>query len=339
MTEIHTLTAYFAERQRSRGRFLADALLEVCAREHVAASICLRGIAGFGTTHVLRTDRSLTLSEDPPVTVTAADRPERIRALADAVVELPARGLITLERSWVAPGAPPGDEAVRLSLLLGRKQQVAGAPGFVTVCEILHRRGFVTADVFLGVDGVVAGQRRRARFFGHNTDVPVLVTGVGARAQAVAAIDELVTLVDTTPISIAPVVVCKVEGRTVADPPGNWRSHKLTVHTNEDSRDDGRPVHRELTARLRATDHAAGATTLRGLWGFRGGQRPHGDRVLQIGRHVPVTTTLLGTGSKLADDYAVVDRVTAEHGVVTCEPVPALIAVHDGRRQGTLTLD
>lgn len=339
MTEIHTLTAYFTERQRAGGRFLADALVDLCAREQVAAGICLRGIAGFGTTHVLRTDRSLTLSEDPPVTVTAADSPERIRALADAVVALPQRALITLERGWLAPDAPSGDAPVRLSLLLGRKQPVAGAAGFVAVCEILHRRGFVTADVFLGVDGAVAGQRRRARFFSRNVDVPVLVTGVGPRSQALAALDELTTMLDTALISIAPVVVCKVEGRTVAEPPGDWRSHKLTVHTNEDSRHGSKPVHRELMARLRAIDHAGGATTLRGLWGFRGSQQPHGDRFLQMGRHVPVTTTLITTDATVAADYAVVDDVTAEHGVVTCEPVSALIAVHDGRRRGGLALD
>lgn len=339
MTEILTLTAYFAERQRSGDRFLADKLLELCAREQVAASICLRGIAGFGTTHVLRTDRSLTLSEDPPVTVTAADRPERIRALADAVVHSTERGVITLERSRLAPDAPTGDGPVRLSLLLGRKQSVADAPGFVAVCDVLHRRGFVTADVFLGVDGTVAGQRRRARFFSRNTGVPLLVTGVGHRAQAVAASDELTTLLHTALISIAPVTVCKIDGRTVAEPPDDGTFHALTVHTNEDARHGGRPVHRELMARLRGTDHAGGATTVRGLWGFRGDQRPHGDRVLQIGRHVPVTTTLLSTRATAAADYAVVDEATAEHGVVTCEPVAAMIAVHDGRRRGTLTLD
>ncbi|MEH3142688.1 MAG: DUF190 domain-containing protein [Mycobacterium kyogaense] len=314
MTEIHTLTAYFAERQRTDGRFVADALAELFARDNVAASICLRGIAGFGTTHVLRTDRSLTLSEDPPVTVTVADRPERIRALSDGVVTLAQRGLITLERSWLAPEVPTGDEPVRLSLLLGRKQPAAGAPGYVAVCEVLHRRDFVTADVFLGVDGTVSGQRRRARFFSSNTDVPVLVTGVGPRAQASAALDELTALLGTALISIAPVVVCKVDGRTVAEPPGHWRSRKITVHTNEDTRYGGRPVHRELMTRLRATEHAGGATTLRGLWGFRGDQRPHGDHFLQLGRHVPVTTTLLSSGGAAAADYAVVDQVTAEHG-------------------------
>lgn len=339
MTELHTLTVYFAERQRSGSRFLADALLELFERERVAASICLRGIAGFGTTHVLRTDRSLTLSEDPPVTVTAVDTPERIAALAEAVVGLSARGLVTVERSWLAPDAPPSEGPVRVSLLLGRKQPVAGAPGYAAVCDVLHRRGFVTADVFLGVDGTVSGQRRRARFVSRNSEVPMLITGIGSRAQAMAAVDELSALLDGALIGLAPTLVCKVDGSTVAAPPDHWLGYKLTVHTSEDTRHDGRPVHRELMADLRASDHAGGATTLRGLWGFRGDQRPHGDRFLQLGRRVPVTTVVLSTGATVAADYAVIDQVTAEHGVVTCEPVPALIAVHDGRREGRLTLD
>ncbi|TRW77588.1 DUF190 domain-containing protein [Mycolicibacterium sp. 018/SC-01/001] len=337
MTEILTLTAYFAERQRSGGRFVADALLETCAGDDIAASVCLRGIAGFGTTHVLRTDRSLTLSEDPPVTVTAADSPDRIRELAEKVVALPQRGLITLERGWLAPDAPSWDGPVRVSLLLGRKQPLAGAPGFVTVCDVLRRHDFAVADVYLGVDGTVAGERRRARFLSRNSDVPVLVTGVGPGAQALAAAAELTGLLDSVPIGIAPVLVCKVDGRTVARPPADRGIQKLTVHTNEDTRHTGRPVHRELTARLRATDHAGGATTMRGLWGFRGGQRPHGDHLLQLGRHVPVTTTLITT--TVAADYAVVDELTAEHGVVTCEPIAGMIALHDGRRRGTLALD
>ena len=33
-----------------------------------------------------------------------------------------------------------------------------------------------------------------------------------------------------------------------------------------------------------------GATCLRGIWGFHGDHAPHGDRLLQLRRHVPVVT-------------------------------------------------
>jgi len=42
------LTAYFAERDRSGGQFLGDALLGVCERHGLATTILLRGAEGFG---------------------------------------------------------------------------------------------------------------------------------------------------------------------------------------------------------------------------------------------------------------------------------------------------
>ena len=48
----------------------------------------LRGIASFGPRHIVRTDESLSMSEDLPVTIAAVDTPEVIGALADDVVAL-----------------------------------------------------------------------------------------------------------------------------------------------------------------------------------------------------------------------------------------------------------
>ena len=65
------LTSYFAERQRAvgkgnqEGRFLADAMLDLFGTSNVATSVMLRGIASFGPSHELRSDVSLSLSEDP----------------------------------------------------------------------------------------------------------------------------------------------------------------------------------------------------------------------------------------------------------------------------------
>ena len=98
MTAVLTLTAYFAERERSGDRFLADAVLDLIERRRVGSSVMLRGIASFGPTQVSRSDRSLSLSEDPPVTITAVDTADRITALADEVATLIGRGVITQQR-------------------------------------------------------------------------------------------------------------------------------------------------------------------------------------------------------------------------------------------------
>ena len=64
--ECLKLSAYFGERQREGRRFVAETMLSLYEQRRVATSIVLRGIAGFGSRHHLRTDQSLSLSEDPP---------------------------------------------------------------------------------------------------------------------------------------------------------------------------------------------------------------------------------------------------------------------------------
>ena len=93
------LTSYFGERHRSEGAFTADALIELYGRHEIAASILLRGTEGFGLKHHLRTDRSLTLSEDLPLIAIAVDTRSRIEAVLPQAVQLNRTGLVTLERA------------------------------------------------------------------------------------------------------------------------------------------------------------------------------------------------------------------------------------------------
>ena len=89
----------------------------------------LRGIASFGPRHVIRSDQSLTLSEDPPVAIAAVDTAATIGALVDDVVEMTPRGLITLERARLLGGdLPDGGDAVKLTLYLGRRRASTAHP-------------------------------------------------------------------------------------------------------------------------------------------------------------------------------------------------------------------
>ena len=97
MTEYQKLTTYFGERQRSGGAFVADALLELYGRHEIAASILLRGTEGFGLKHHLRTDRSLSLSEDLPLVAVAVDTRPRIEAVLGPALALNRSGLVTVE--------------------------------------------------------------------------------------------------------------------------------------------------------------------------------------------------------------------------------------------------
>lgn len=336
------LTAYFAERQRSGSQFLAEAMLEVFAQRRVATSVMLRGIAGFGRHRIIRTDESLTLSEDPSVTVAAVDRPEVINGLLDDVVAMTAGGLITLERAQLIDGTDAGvtlppdtGDAVKLTIYVGRNRRADGVPTYKAVCDVLRANGFAGASAFLGVDGTAHGERQRAHFVARNVDVPVMIVAIGTAAQVRSSRDQLAALLERPLVTVERTRLCKREGTLLAPPPampdadGHGRPlwQKLTVSTDEASRQHGAPIHRTLVRRLWESGSATGATVLRGIWGYRGEQEPHGDKLIQLGRQVPVATVIVGSPSNIARSFEIVDAVTGAVGVVTCERVPTLIGV------------
>jgi PII-like signaling protein len=344
------LTTYFGERHRAAGRFLADAQLDLFAERRLATSVLLRGAEGFGQKHQLRTDRLLTLSEDLPLVSVAVDTRDRIESVLDDLRSVQHSGLITLERARmlrgeIGPVVLPEElhEATKLTIYVGRRERVYRVPAFVAVCDLLHRRGIAGATVLLGVDGTAHGDRRRARFFGRNPDVPLMIIAVGSGERIGRVLPELGALLQRPVLTLERVRLCKRSGELVERPhalPGVdghgmaiWQ--KLMVFTSEDAQHDGMPVHRAVVQRLRRSG-ARGATALRGIWGFAGADVPHGDRLLQLGRRVPVLTVVIDSPERIAASFDLIDEITGQHGVVSSEMVPALAAV--GGEDGGLGL-
>jgi PII-like signaling protein len=338
------LTAYFAERLRSGDRFLADALLDLFGETAVHTSIVLRGIASFGPRHELRSDQSLSASENSPIAIAAIDRADRIAPLADRAAAMTPRGLITLERARLIGAEPPG--TVKLTIYVGRQDRASGQPAHQAVCAVLHRHGFAGAAVFLGVDGTRSGQRRRAKFFSRNVDVPVMVIAVGTGPQATAAIPEIEAVLRNPLLTLERVQLCKRDGQLLARPAalpatddnGHPLWQKLMVHTSEATLHDGVPIHRAIVQRLFDTNVATGATVLRGIWGFHGDHDPHGDKMIQLARQVPVTTIVVDSPERIAASFDIIDGLTGRHGLITSELVPALVSIDDDRRRGQTAL-
>jgi PII-like signaling protein len=330
VTEYQKLTSYFGERHRSGGAFVADALLELYGRHEIAASILLRGTEGFGLKHHLRTDRSLTLSEDLPLVAVAVDTRPRIEAILGPALALNPTGLVTLEGARLlddtAVAGP--DEETKLTVYLGRQERVYRVPAFVAVCDLLHRRGVDGATALLGVDGTAHGRRQRAAFFSRNAEVPMMIIAVGAGEQISRVLPELGALLRRPLFTLERVQVCRRDGRNLALPSGTGPSgdspwQKLMVYTSEVMKHQGQPVHRAIVRRLRSAG-ISGTTTLRGIWGFHGDHTPHGDRLLQLGRHVPAVTIVIDTPDRIGRAYAVIGELTSERGLVTCETISRL---------------
>lgn len=355
------LTSYFGERDRVDGVLLSDRLLDLFGEQRVLASVLLRGAEGFGARQHTRTDRLLTLSEDLPVVSIAVDRRERIEALLDRVLSIKRRGLLTLERARVLDAGADPDvragaddidagvgvegvgalalsagprEASKLTIYVGRHERIGRAPAFVAITDLLHSCGFSGVTVLLGVDGTRSGQRLRARFLARNVAVPVMIVAIGSRARIADALPRLQALPPGSLMTLERVRVCKRDGELLAVPhelPGTdehglalWQ--RLTVYSSQAATHEGRPLSLEIVRRLRAQG-AAGATSLRGVWGFHGAHAPHGDRLLQVRRHVPVVTSVIDTPERIASAFAVIDELTAERGLVTSEMVPAVMVV------------
>jgi PII-like signaling protein len=343
------LSVYLAERRRTREGFVSDVLLGLYEQHRIASSVVLRGIGGFGTGRHLRTDESLTLSEDPPVVVLAVDTRKAVEALLDPVLAIKQRGLLTLERARllrddIGPLELPDDlhEAVKLTIYVGRKERVYGVPAYVAICDLMSRRQLAGASVFLGVDGTAHGQRQRASFFGRNPDVPMMIVAVGSGELIGRVLPELGGLLRRPMITLERVRVCKRDGELLERPhalPGVdehglplWQ--KLMIYTSESARHGGLPIHRALIQRLRRRQTPDGATVLRGIWGFHGDHQPHGDKLLSLIRHVPVVTVIVDTPANIAECFDVVDELTQHEGLVTSEMVPALVSDEGDTGQG-----
>jgi PII-like signaling protein len=330
------LTSYFGERQRTGNGFIADALLGLYGQHEIAASILLRGTEGFGLKQHQRTDRSLTLSEDLPLVTVAVDTRPRIEAILGDAVRLTGSGLVTLERARMLTddiSAADLRESTKLTIYLGRQERVYRVPAFVAVCDLLHRRGIAGATVLLGVDGTAHGQRQRAAFFSRNAETPMMVISVGSGEQISRVLPELGALLRRPLLTLERVIICKRDGEHLGTPaalPGTDQTgmpvwHKLMVYTSEAALSEGQPIHRAIVRRLREAG-VSGATTLRGVWGFHGDHPPHGDRLLQVGRRVPVVTVVVDTPERIATAFSVIDELTVQRGIVTSETVPAIRA-------------
>jgi PII-like signaling protein len=305
------LTSYFGERDRTGGTFVADAVGAIYARHNVQTSVVMRGAGGFGAKHHLHTDRQLTLSEDLPVVSVAVDEPARIESARAEIESLSFGGLVTVERARMQ--AIPGEPA-KLTIYVGRQGRVRGRPAYRAIVDQLHDAGVAGATVLLGVDGTVHGERQRAGFFSRNADVPLMVISVGDGDRIAQATRQLEAMLPHPLITFERIQVCKRDGARLSDPTpapaGSWQ--KLMVYAGE---------YTSLVRRLRAAG-AAGATTLRGIWGYHGDHRPHGDTLWQLRRRVPVVTVVVDTPARTQRWFEIVDEVTAETGLVTSEAVP-----------------
>jgi PII-like signaling protein len=330
------LTVYFGDSLTTGTKLTSDALVDCFAHRGVAVSALYRGIEGYGISRRIHTARFPDISTDLPLVAVAIDTPATIRALISDVDQIVPRGLVTLERvrlvaeddlAQVEIPSGPG-RGGKLTVYCGRAERADGKSAYRSVVDLLHRQGAAAATVLLGVDGVYRGRRSRAGLLTRNAAVPLAVVGVGETEVLARVVPLLSEYLPRPLVELEGVALLKREGAPV-DPlpsvrvsdeeyPAVWQA--IAVYARHTAHVEGRTLHTELTRTLR---HAAvaGATTIRGEWGFLGDDAPYGDR-FGMASHVPTYTIFIDHPAKIAAVWPLVDELTAEHGVVTSVLVP-----------------
>jgi PII-like signaling protein len=354
VTEALKLWVYFGDSQLTGAELTSDALMDCLASHEVAVSALCRGIEGFGLNRRIHTERFPDVSTDLPLVACAVDSRERIEALLDDVDRVVTDGLVTLEHARLARGdelahaafpTGPGRSA-KLTIYCGRAERAAHRrrQAYREVVEILRRHGAAGATALLGVDGTYHGRRQRAAFHSPR-HAPLMIISVGRPETLAAALPELNQALERPLVTLEGIAQLKHDGEQLEALPRDggrdrmglsvWQT--IRVYTRQSAQVDGRALYTELTRRLREGG-AAGATTVRGHWGFASDERPHGDRFARLTSHAPTYTTYIDRPTRVAELWPVIDEVTSEHGIVTSLFVPAYRERRGERVAGGLRL-
>jgi PII-like signaling protein len=330
------LSVYFGESVTAGPDLASDALMRALQRRGIATAALLRGIEGFGMNRRIHAQRFPDVSTDLPLLAVAVGARMRIEAALDDVDRAVPRGLVTLEHARLASAAdvaraefPVGlGRAAKLTIYCGSDERVRGRRVYREAVNALRRHGATGAIVLGGVDGLVGGQRRRARLFASN-GAPMVIISVGPAELLRRSLAHLAELLPAPMVTLEAIAQVKHDGDLLEPPPSAvgaaaagadvWQS--IRVYTRRTAEVDGQPLYGALTRRLREAG-AAGATTILGEWGFSSDEPPHGDKLGRVKSHRPTYTVCIDRPGRIAELWPIIDELTIEHGIVTSRFVP-----------------
>ena len=95
------MRVFIGESDKYHGRPLYEALVDLFRQKGLAGATVLRGVAGYGASSTLHTDKVLRLSLDLPIIIELVETQEAIDAVLPELDAMIGGGLITLERAKV----------------------------------------------------------------------------------------------------------------------------------------------------------------------------------------------------------------------------------------------
>jgi PII-like signaling protein len=89
---------HIGESDKWHGKPLHDAIVEMLRKEGFSGATVLRGVAGFGGSSVLHTDKLLRMSQDLPIVLEVIESNEKIEKILPRIDEMLDGGIVTLEK-------------------------------------------------------------------------------------------------------------------------------------------------------------------------------------------------------------------------------------------------
>jgi hypothetical protein len=99
---------FIGESDKFHGKPLYEAIVRRLRERGIAGATVLRGVAGYGASSAIHSDKILRLSLDLPIVIEVVEKEETIHEILPDLDEMIGGGLITLERAHVImyrPGA------------------------------------------------------------------------------------------------------------------------------------------------------------------------------------------------------------------------------------------
>src|ERR1700752_1453295 len=89
---------HIGESDKWHGKPMHEAIVELLRKEGFSGATVLRGVAGFGGSSVLHTDKLLQMSQDLPIVLEVIESNDKIEKILPRIDELLEGGIVTLEK-------------------------------------------------------------------------------------------------------------------------------------------------------------------------------------------------------------------------------------------------
>ena len=92
------MRVHIGESDKWKGKALHDVIVEMLRKEGFSGATVLRGVAGFGGSSILHTDKLLQMSQDLPIIVEVIESNDKIEKILPRIDEMLGGGIVTLEK-------------------------------------------------------------------------------------------------------------------------------------------------------------------------------------------------------------------------------------------------